>query len=411
VLIINPFSPEAERIVKKHQVEGISRKEIFYFAKRLVNWKASGGKKKIIPKAILTGYDGERDVLSQRLLLLTTALHFTPYSNELRLVKDAIQFLTKARLSALDLSDENLIIGLLSDMLDIKIGSPTVEGGMRFGEVFVERGELFAGDQLRYGEPWKIKYATNWRELIKLIRARDIRFTDLYLVEGLALLSLNDMIEYYSKLIAINIEDYINTRFDEFQGRRNSKEVKQLIEHTAELGEFLSHIAGESYKSNVLLGKAGRLQLSNFPPCIKNIIVGVQTGSRNYAISVLLTSFLSYARVAPRKVQNPRISDYISDPKVLSDEILPLIFEAAVRCTPPLFQDQPGEKLNINYHLGLGLNSQVKLENSGSSHWYFPPNCEKIRRESPGLCKPDETCSRIKNPLTYYFSKFKKERT
>jgi DNA primase large subunit len=66
------------------------------------------------------------------------------------------------------------------------------------------------------------------------------------------------------------------------------------------------------------------------------------------------------------------------------------------------------EKMNVHYHLGLGLSSQARLENSGNSNWYFPPNCEKIRRESPGLCKPDETCRRIKNPLTYYFVKFKK---
>jgi DNA primase large subunit len=94
---------------------------------------------------------------------------------------------------------------------------------------------------------------------------------------------------------------------------------------------------------------------------------------------------------------------------VLTDEILPLIYEAASRCSPPLFEDQPMEKMNVHYHLGLGLSSQVKLENSGNSSWYFPPNCEKIRRESPGLCRPDETCAQIKNPLTYYFSKFRKD--
>jgi DNA primase large subunit len=409
VLIINPFSPEAERIVKRHQKEEI-QPAVFEHAKALVGWKASGGKKTVIPQALRSGYDEEKDVLAQRLLFLTVALNFTPYSNELRLVKENLQALIKARLSSLlGEVDENRIVGLLSDLFDIKIGAPTVEGGMRFGDVFVEKRELFAQDQLKYGEPWRIKYGINWRELSRIIQARELRFVDLYLVNGLALLSLSDLVEHYSRFIALKVEDHINARFEEFRGMKKTEEIKRLFIKTAGLAEFLSDSAGKSYRSSILQGKAGRLRQENFPPCIKYIISGVETGSRNYAISVLLTSFLSYARAAPRKVQDPKISDYVKGPKVLTDEILPMIYEAAARCSPSLFEDQPGEKLNIHYHLGLGLASQVKLENAGSSRWYFPPNCEKIRRESPALCRPDETCRQIKNPLTYYFVKFKKE--
>ncbi|MFQ5800867.1 MAG: hypothetical protein ACE5HH_04010 [Candidatus Hydrothermarchaeales archaeon] len=406
--IVNPFSREAERIVRKRQSDEIPR-EVFEHAKTLVGWKASVGKKKVIPRTLRTGYDVEKDVLAQRLLFLTVALNFTPYSNELRLVKESLQPLTEARLLSLDLTDETRIIGLLSDLFEIKVGSPTFDGGMRFGTVFVEKRELYAQEQLRYGEPWRIKYAVSWRELVKIIKARELRFTDLYLVDGLALLSLRSLIEYYSRLVALKAEDFINARFEELQAKRKSEEIKKLIEQTAELEGYLSNVAGQSYRGSVLRGKAGRLRPENFPPCIKGVIAGVQSGSRNYAISVLLTSFLSYARSAPKKVQEPKISDYVKDPKVLTDEILPMIYEAATRCSPPLFEDQPLEKMNVHYHLGLGLTSKVKLENAGSSHWYFPPNCEKIRRESPGLCKPDETCREIKNPLTYYFIKFKKK--
>jgi DNA primase large subunit len=133
----------------------------------------------------------------------------------------------------------------------------------------------------------------------------------------------------------------------------------------------------------------------------------VTSGSRNYAISVLLTSFLSYARAAPGKVDDPRLVDFIKDQNILSDEIMPLIYQAADMCQPPLFEDQPLEKMNVSYHLGLGLTEVAKLENSGSSKWYFPPNCEKIRREAPGICKPDSLCERIKNPVNYYFIKMK----
>jgi DNA primase large subunit len=408
VLIINPFSSEAERIVKRHQTEGLPSTEVKEHAERLVGWIAEGGRKKVIPRSLLSGHDLEKDILAQRLLFLTISLHFTPYSNELRLVKDSVRGLTRARLSSiLGEVDEVVLIGLLSELFDIKIGSPTVDGGLKFGDVFVERGELPSGPEMRFGEPWRAKYAVDWRELTRIIRARELRFVDLYLVKGLALLSLNDLINYYSRLLALNIEDHISRRFEEFQSQRQSDDIKRIAEMTSGLAEYLSGLAGKSFKGLVLKGRSGRLRAENFPPCIKYIIAGVETGSRNYAISVLLTSFLSYARVAPKKVREPRISDYVKDPRVLTDEILPIINEAAVRCSPPLFGDQPGEKLNIHYHLGLGLTSQVRLENSGNSPWYFPPNCEKIRRESPGLCRPDETCRQIKNPLSYYFLRFK----
>jgi DNA primase large subunit len=409
VLIVNPFSPEAERIVKKHRAEGMSKRVVAEQAKKLVGWKVEGAKKKIISENLKSGYDLETDILSQRLLFLTVALNFTPYSNELRLVKETIRDLVKARLlSSLDPGFEDATVNLLSDLFHIKVGTPTFDGGMRFGEVFVEKRELFARDQLRYGEPWSVKFAVDWRDLKRIIQGRELRFTDIYLVEGLALLSLNDLIDLYSRLIALNIEDFITARFEEFQSKRKSDEIKRLTLETEELSEHMSSVSGKSYKGSVLQGRAGRLRSDNFPPCIQGIVAGVQTGSRNYAISVLLTSFISYARIAPKKVQDPRISDYVKDPKVLTDELLPIIFEAAARCSPPLFEDQPMEKMNVHYHLGLGLSSQARLENSGNSNWYFPPNCEKIRRESPGLCKPDETCRRIKNPLTYYFVKFKK---
>ncbi len=407
--IVNPFSPESERIVKKHKDERLPRSEVFEQARRLISWRTSGSRKRIIPSNLLQGYDEEKDLLAQRLLFLTVALHFTPYSTELRLVRESLQSLIKARLSSLDLRDSSNMVGILSDLFHIRVGTPTVDGGLSFNGVFVGKREIYARDQLKYGEPWAIKYAVDWRELVRLVRAREIRFIDLYLVGGLALLSLKDLIEYYSGLAALKIEDFVVSRFEEFQDKKRHENVKSLVEETADLAEFLSTSAGKSYRSTLIQGRSARLVSENFPPCIKYIISGVETGSRNYAISVLLTSFLSYARAAPKKGQNPRISDYIKDPRVLTDEILPIIYDAAVRCSPPLFEDQPGEKLNVNYHLGLGLTSQVRLENSGSSHWYFPPNCEKIRRESPSLCRPDETCRQIKNPLTYYFVKFKEE--
>jgi DNA primase large subunit len=147
----------------------------------------------------------------------------------------------------------------------------------------------------------------------------------------------------------------------------------------------------------------GRLRPESFPPCIKKIIAGVGAGVRNFAISMLLTSFLSYARVSPSGRAITRMADFIDNISVVRNEIAPLIFEAAERCNPPLFQDQPQEKENIFSKMGFGMTTEPRLEDSGKSKWYRTPNCRKVQMSAPALCDPDELCSKIKNPLTYYY--------
>ena len=46
-------------------------------------------------------------------------------------------------------------------------------------------------------------------------------------------------------------------------------------------------------------GSAGKLVSEAFPPCIANTIKGVSSGGSNDAIVLLLTSFISYARLYP----------------------------------------------------------------------------------------------------------------
>jgi len=140
---------------------------------------------------------------------------------------------------------------------------------------------------------------------------------------------------------------------------------------------------------------------------------GVGSGVRNYAIIVLLTSFLSYARVSPSGRVANRIADFIKDISVVRDEIAAPIFEAAERCKPPFFKDQPQEKANVYYHLGFGMTTEPRLDGSGKSKWYRCPNCSKIQMSAPPLCDPDEFCRdrKIKNPLTYYFRKLSEERS
>ena len=149
--------------------------------------------------------------------------------------------------------------------------------------------------------------------------------------------------------------------------------------------------------------KAGELKAEAFPPCIRMALSGVEAGYRNYAVTMLLTSFLSKARLGDKKELTEE------DVEILKREVLPIIYEAAEKCSPPLFEDQPHEKKNIHYHLGFGLSEEIKLEYFGKSRWYMVPNCEKIRREAPKLCSPDEICGKIRNPLSYYITAVRKQ--
>ena len=138
-----------------------------------------------------------------------------------------------------------------------------------------------------------------------------------------------------------------------------------------------------------------------FPPCIKKALRGINSGGRNYCINMILTPFLSYARLYPgvyaRHIKDAKVTDMDPTLKITRDEIMPLIHEAAQNCTPPLFNDQPEEKHNINSKLGFGENS-ISHENCGKTPWYTPSNCQNIKQQS-NLCVPCGDCQKIGNPL------------
>ena len=97
-----------------------------------------------------------------------------------------------------------------------------------------------------------------------------------------------------------------------------------------------------------------------------------------------------------------KVSDIDPNLTITLNEILPLIYEAANNCSPPLFDDQPQEQINIISKLGFGMHKEPKLENEGETKWYTPMSCEKIKLHLPQLCKPDKLCKSIGNPLSYY---------
>ncbi|MBE6487632.1 MAG: DNA primase [Methanosphaera stadtmanae] len=142
-----------------------------------------------------------------------------------------------------------------------------------------------------------------------------------------------------------------------------------------------------------------------FPPCVRKCMKGIKSGSRNDAIVLFLTPFIAYSRLYPGifGLDEPiKISQVDPTLEITHNEVIPLIYEAAASCSPPLFKDQPQEKININSKLGFGMHSELKLENEGQTQWYTPMSCEKIKLHMSTLCTPNKDCKKIGNPLTYY---------
>ena len=274
----------------------------------------------------------------------------------------------------------------------------------------------------------------SWKNLKEMIASKKLSLNDLLINHGNIILEEDEFLEEYSNdfndrnpdrmyniLVGNNIKELILSRFimqktEEYIGR--IKEMSSRIElHPAisELGEELKEfIPEEISKYNTFYAgsggiygttKAGKLVRKAFPPCIRNTIEGVSSGGRNDAIVLLLTSFASYARLYPRifaSDESVKVSDMDPDLSITENEILPLIYEAADNASPPLFDDQPQEKINIISKLGFGMHSEIDINNEGETKWYTPMSCEKIKIHLPQLCRPDGSCKGINNPLSCY---------
>ena len=207
------------------------------------------------------------------------------------------------------------------------------------------------------------------------------------------------------KMIMQNTENYILK-----VGEKSEREIEPnpiLLELADKISEVLA-ASVQSYGSGGGYGgtfKASALNPKAFPPCVKKVMEGMKSGGRNDAIIMFLTPFISYARLYP-SVFSENVTKQISDVDptlvIVQNEVLPLIFGAAERCIPPLFEDQPQDKINLNAKLGFGMHQILELKNEGETTWYTPMSCEKVKIHLPSLCKPDENCKKIGNPLSYY---------
>lgn len=273
-----------------------------------------------------------------------------------------------------------------------------------------------------------------WSSLKDVIASKKLKLTDLLIDHGDVILQGDDFLErfsdnfndrspdrMYSILIGDSLKEQILSRLimqktEEYIQR--IKEMSARVEiHPAiiEIGENLKEfIPDEISKYNQYYAgsggiygtvQAGKLVPEAFPPCIKSTVEGVSSGGRNDAIVLLLTSFASYARLYPRifaSDETVKVSDMDPDLTITENEILPLIFDAADNCTPPLFDDQPQEKINIISKLGFGMHDKVDINHEGETKWYTPMSCEKIKIHLPNLCHPDKSCKGINNPLSCY---------
>lgn len=273
-----------------------------------------------------------------------------------------------------------------------------------------------------------------WNSLKDVIATKKLKLSELLIQDGNIILQQDEFLNNYADeftdrspdrmyniLVGDNVKELILSRLimqktEEYIARIKKMSARvemhpEIIKLSEELKEFIPE---EISKYNQYYGGSGgiygtvqaeKLIPEAFPPCITNTVNGVSSGGRNDAIVLLLTSFASYARLYPRifaSDETIKISDVDPDLSITQNEILPLIFDAADNCTPPLFEDQPQEKVNIISKLGFGMHSEIDINHEGETIWYTPMSCEKIKIHLPQLCKPDGSCKGINNPLSCY---------
>ena len=335
------------------------------------------------------------DVISFYLLCQAIGVRFEPNSRETRVMVESQGSLVRERLGKLSEEESKILTEqglqlLLEDRVHWTFFADLLSSRkINLPELILDHGELVIYEE-DFIERFKAKIKNrNPESMYKLLIGDKLK--ELILI----------------KMIMQKTEDYIKNVHEKAKLRVEPNPL--LFELADKVAELLSDSVknyGYSKRSQRRLSiGSGPLNLKAIPPCVKKAMDGIKSGGRNDAILLFLTPFISYARLYPNVFQaniSKRVSDQDPDLQIVRNEILPLIYEAAQRCVPPLFEDQPQEKVNINAKLGFGLHESLELKNEGESTWYTPMGCEKIKLHLPHLCRPDKTCKKIGNPLTYY---------
>ncbi|MEM2875177.1 MAG: hypothetical protein QW567_04080 [Candidatus Hadarchaeales archaeon] len=408
IATLDPFSDEAREIIGSSPPIEELPEEVKELAVRRAACRPS--EMRVEPD----GHSITTDVLSFYLMCQGIASVSYPYSREVRAVSDSTRDIIRYRMY--DLHRRGLweacaeAIGRSIRMIELP-DPPALSDGFQIpkGDLIRIKALELQADGIdpsdRIAVQYEPKYAVRWIDLAPLLKHRRAELTKMYLVRGWAVITLRDMWNLYANLAAVRTEEYIQSVYERMLDSGVPRDA--LVQVGRRIVAALPK--GPPAMEVTPRGPSRRLRPDLFPPCVRSALAGAGAGLRNYAVTVLLTSFLSYARLSP-PTSAVKITDVTSDLSIVRDEILPMIFEAAERCNPPLFSDQPQEKGGIFYHLGFGMTTDPTPADSGRSKWYRPPNCAKIQMSAPSLCAPDELCRRVKNPLTYYFRKLAEER-
>ena len=400
--VLDPFSAEAREIVRTSPPLQSLPREVVERAVERTRWKS--GKDMLVdfnPDAV------RAEVLSFYLMCQGLAAVSHPYSREARMASGATEETVKYRMyDMFKRGSEELCLEVVNRSIAIQRLQ-----GAKLGEMEIPREDYYRLRDRSLAEvglegmvedrtlvQYLPEYAVRWTDLSPLLKHRRLGLARLYLLGGWAVISPRKLWEFYARFVGIRCEEYIASLYERFG------ELGAPPGTFIEVGERISSLLPPELELRERFARIpGRLKPEFFPPCVQKALTGVGSGGRNYAIIMLLAPFLSYARISPSGKAVERIADFTEDISAIRDEIVPLIFEAAERCNPPLFADQPQEKANVYYHLGFGMTTEPRLEDSGRSKWYRTPNCDKIKTAAPALCEPDELCREIKNPLTYYY--------
>ncbi len=425
ISFLNPLSPEGKDIVRElGSFEGISQdipqlrstvthnpsqeiaddseipsnflelalKRIEWYVKKKNHREFNGRRYAYLSDDQITKYD----VISFYLLCQAIGVKFGPNSRETRVMVESQGDLIRERLGKLhvdearQLVEQSLHLYLDDDQVHWTFFEELLSSRkIRLTELILDQGELILDHQdfmERFGP--KIKHR-NPLSMYQLLIGDELK--ELIMI----------------KLIMQETEDYIKQVHEKAKKMVEPNPI--LLELAEQVAEVLSRTM-QSYGYGSMGGgggplKAGPLNHQAFPPCVKKALEGIKSGGRNDGIVLFITPFISYARLYPdvfRMNITKRVSDQDPNLEKTENEVLPLIYEAAQRCVPPLFDDQPQEKVNINAKLGFGMHSTLKMEHEGETTWYTPMSCEKIKLHLPPLCKPDDLCKKIGNPLSYY---------
>ena len=346
----------------------------------------------------------EYDVVSFYLLCQAVAIGYGPDSHETKQVIDMEKELINQRLEKIKIEHNDFQESFLRKTLNQLIDTNNTYW-VNLKEV-LEQGELDLNKLLLVNGRVIIEYEDFMEEYGNLIEHRDPR-TMYEVTCGVELKS-----KLLKSLIMLHTKNYIKTVYE------MSKRMVEPNPLMQDISQSLKEIQLKAQEARYG-GKAGSIFADNqpvtyemeaFPPCVRKCMRGIKSGGRNDAIVLFLTPFISYARLYPGIFSQEgtiKVSDVDSSLEITHNEVIPMIYDAAEACSPPLFKDQPQEKININSKLGFGMHEELKLENEGETQWYTPMSCEKIKLHMPSLCTPNVDCKKIGNPLTYYNRKRK----